>query len=274
MADSPLDTTVRPDPWAALRDVTDARIALGRSGGSLPTKALLAFQTDHAMARDAIYTKLDSEAVGQALETLADEFNADYLGGFDSQADDRDTYLQRPDLGRKLRDDQRNKDKRATSDDTLLVVVADGLSATAVNTNACAFLKAWMPALRAYWSGRVELAYANQARVALADQIALQRGAKAVVLLIGERPGLSSPDSMGLYLTWAPSEKTSDAERNCISNIRSAGLSYVAGIHKLDYLLRESIRLKASGVVIKDRSDDVMLDQKERNFLLPGVSDD
>lgn len=263
----------KQDPWSKLRDFTDARIALGRTGGSLPTRALLAFQADHAMARDAVYAKLDTQQIEDRLIALSGDFGADYVGGFSSQAEDRDIYLQRPDLGRQLAEST-TAEAKFLIPGSLLVLIADGLSATAVNQNARPFLEQWLPSIQDGWQGTLIFGYATQARVALGDQIAQLQGAEAVVVLIGERPGLSSPDSMGIYLTWAPSQTSNDAQRNCISNIRRAGLGYAAAARKLNYLLQESRRLNQSGVAIKDRSDDHTIEHTQRNFLIPDVTRD
>lgn len=216
-------------PTCSLRRFTQARVALGRVGTSLPTAAHLDFQEAHAAARDAVWSALDPAALG--LDALVVR----------SEARDRREYLLRPDLGRRLRAEDRARLPRTGG---VVVVVADGLCATGVQSQAAALLAAF----GADWPVVVAL----QARVALGDDIAQVMGADAVVVLIGERPGLSAQDSVGLYLTWAPRPGRSDAERNCISNIRPGGLSHADAAAKLHWLLRGARALGASGVALKD----------------------
>jgi ethanolamine ammonia-lyase small subunit len=241
-----------PDPWLSLRRLTPARIALGRAGGGQPTRALLDFSLAHARARDAVHTPLDV--------TMAE---ADILdsGVFGtriawSAAPDRATFLSRPDLGRKLAPESRlvlAASQKQSCD--LAFVVADGLSAAAVQTHASGLLEAMIPSIeRGGWRvGPVVIA--TQARVALGDEIGQILGARAVAVLIGERPGLSSPDSLGVYLTFDPRPGRADAERNCISNIRADGLSYDEAAFKLAWLIGEAFRLRLTGVALKDESD-------------------
>ena len=239
------------DVWARLRAYTPARIGLGRVGGSLPTRALLEFELAHARARDAVRARFDAEALARDLRN----------GGFrepvvvSSQARDRTEYLLRPDLGRALAAESRERLRESRCGGCeLAVVIADGLSALAPMKHA-------MPVLSEFRAGnaglpqQVTVAVANHARVALGDEIGEILGAAAVVVLIGERPGLSSPDSLGVYLTWAPRDGRTDAERNCISNIRPEGLAYEDAARRLAYLLSEARRLKLSGVALKDDSD-------------------
>lgn len=240
---------VENTPWDALRRFTQARIALGRAGNSMPTAPLLAFNLSHAQARDAVHQPLDVSALRTALEA----------SGFDtlsvcSAAPDRDHYLRRPDLGRKLSDDSIAYLRAHAADDVDVVfVVADGLSAYAGTRHALPFLEAIRRRLDGWRIGPVVVA--TQSRVALGDGIGEILRAKIVVMLIGERPGLSSPDSLGVYITYAPRIGVSDAFRNCISNVRPEGLPYEAGAFKLHYLLNEALRLKLTGVNLKDDSD-------------------
>ncbi|PPQ39940.1 Ethanolamine ammonia-lyase light chain [Rhodoblastus acidophilus] len=234
------------NPWGELRRLTAARIALGRVGTSLPTAAHLDFQYDHARARDAVHRPLDAEAVAAGLRAQ----NLDVLR-VHSAAPDRATYLQRPDLGRRLDDASRVLLHPQPCD--LAFVVADGLSSFAIENHAAPFLATLLPMLKGFALGPVALAL--QGRVALGDEIGALLQAKIVVVLIGERPGLSSPDSMGLYLTWAPEKGRTDADRNCISNIRPEGLAYEAAARKTLYLLGEARRLSYSGVRLKDETD-------------------
>lgn len=248
MDDKPL---VRQDPWQALRRHTRARIALGRVGSSLPTREVLDFGLSHAMARDAVHLPLDTDALRQAIESLGHE-----TVEVASRAADRHTYLLRPDLGRRVapEDVERLRAQARQPGPDLLFVVGDGLSSLAVARQAAPLLAE----VQAHWpegwrSGPVVIA--RQSRVALADEVGEALGARMVAMLIGERPGLTSPDSLGVYLTWAPKVGCHDAQRNCISNIRPEGLSYAAAAHKLLWLAREAGRLQLTGVALKDESD-------------------
>jgi ethanolamine ammonia-lyase small subunit len=249
---SPTDATpVLPDPWTALRAFTPARIALGRTGASQPTAALLAFSLAHAQARDAVHEAFD--AASMSIELQADGVQTIVVH---SRATDRPMYLRRPDLGRRLDaascDRLREVASGATAPPDLVVVVADGLSALAVTRHAQPLLKAIRAQLPGWTIGPVVLA--EQARVALGDDVGELLGARAVALLVGERPGLTSPDSLGIYLTWAPRVGRSDAERNCISNIRPEGLSYEQAAVTLAGLLEGAKRLGASGIMLKDET--------------------
>ena len=238
------------DPWHALRAHTPARVALGRSGVSLPTQELLRFGTAHAMARDAVHLPLDVAALRAQLE--ADGWPTLCLH---SAAPDRATYLLRPDLGRRLSDNATAVLARHTPPGgcDLLLVVGDGLSSLAVTRHAAPLLAAVRRLAPAAWRiGSVVIA--EQARVALGDPIGEQLGARLVAVLIGERPGLSSPDSLGVYLTHAPRTGRTDAERNCLSNIRPEGLGYEAAAHKLVWLCAEALRLGLTGIGLKDNS--------------------
>lgn len=237
-----------PDPWEALRKRTAARIALGRAGAALPTAALLAFELDHARARDAVHRALDVAALTAELQPLAARTLRVH-----SAAVDRATYLLRPDLGRRLDDESRAR--LASSDAAacdVLFVVADGLSAVGVQSHAAALLAAVLPLLDGLAIGPVVIA--EQARVALGDEAGAALRARAVVVVIGERPGLTSPDSIGLYLTFAPRVGRHDAERNCLSNVRPAGLPPAVAAAKLAWLLRAALRLSLSGVALKEDS--------------------
>lgn len=256
------------NPWRRLRQFTDARIGLGRSGVSLPTRELLEFQLAHAQARDAVHTPLDFATLTSALEKLAQEFsilNKERPALVHSQADDRLVYLQRPDLGRRLSEDSRQvlikKQQTPAKPFDLAIVIADGLSATAIAENALPFIRALAQGM-AQENDNISLApitLVEQGRVAIGDDVGELLNARAVLVMIGERPGLSSPDSLGLYLTWAPQRGLTDDKRNCISNVRKAGLSYTEAVRKLLYLLHEARRLQCSGVAIKDRSDDSVI---------------
>ena len=221
-----------------LRRFTPARVGLDRAGNSLTTSELLRFQLDHARARDAVFEELDPRALG--LEHVLVR----------SAARDREEFLRRPDLGRRLSQESRALLRRGDYDATL--VIADGLSATAVHRHAAAVVNALAPLLEADQWKLAPLTVAIQARVALGDEIGEALGAKVSVMLIGERPGLSSPDSLGIYLTWDPRPGRTDAERNCISNVRTEGLAYELAARKLHSLMTQARRLRISGVSLKD----------------------
>ncbi|MDO8774667.1 MAG: ethanolamine ammonia-lyase subunit EutC [Burkholderiaceae bacterium] len=264
------------NPWAALRQFTDARIALGRAGVSLPTDAHLDFQLAHAKARDAVHLALDAPQLAQSLDAARGD-QAPCLT-LHSAAADRTTYLQRPDLGRRL-----DAASRAALDALeppaqapsprpydLAFVVVDGLSALAIEQNAVPFLRILQARIAAENWSIAPICIVEQGRVAIGDEVAERLGAKAVVVLIGERPGLSAPDSMGLYLTWMPRVGLLDASRNCISNVRPAGLGFDEAAYKLHYLLSQARQRQLSGVELKDETgggpDRVTANQK--NFLL------
>jgi ethanolamine ammonia-lyase small subunit len=247
-----------PDPWQALRRHTPARIALGRSGAGLPTAELLRFGAAHAMARDAVHEAVDWPALATALQAA----------GWDtldvhSRASTREDYLRRPDWGRRLQgEDAQALAARVAGEGEppldIALVMGDGLSAAAVQAHALPTLQALREALQgAFRLSPVVLA--RQARVALADEVGELLRAAVVLILLGERPGLSAPDSLGAYLTFAPRVGRSDAERNCVSNIRPEGLAPAQAGQRLAWLLRESLRLKLSGVGLKDRSDEPLL---------------
>ena len=262
------DDIVAANPWQSLRRFTAARIALGRSGVSQPTASQLEFQLAHARARDAVHLALDHKALA---EQLSEACGLPCVN-LHSAAENRHIYLQRPDLGRKLDEASRAALAGANAACDLAFAIADGLSALAIEQNAAPFLRALMVRLsaeQAQWR-IAPLAIVRQGRVAIGDEVAYLLGARAVVVLIGERPGLSSPDSMGLYLTWAPQPGLTDASRNCISNVRPAGLTCEAAAFKLHYLLSESRKRQLSGVALKDETagESAALEAPQRNFLL------
>lgn len=248
---TPAESAARDlDPWQRLRQFTRARIALGRTGHSQTTDAVLAFGLAHAQARDAVHLPLDVGAVTAVLDTAGLEHVAVH-----SAAPDRTHYLRRPDLGRCLDDASRERlaaARKAEAPDVVFVI-ADGLSALATQTHALPLLDATRQRLPQPWRiGPVVVA--EQSRVALGDEIGELLGARQVVMLIGERPGLSSPDSLGIYLTYAPRVGRTDAERNCISNVRPEGLAYAQAADRLAFLLRGAAALGRSGVDLKDDS--------------------
>ncbi|NYF80035.1 ethanolamine ammonia-lyase subunit EutC [Granulicella arctica] len=238
-----------PDPWHHLSKWTAARIALGRVGASTPTRAVLDFTMDHARARDAIQTalqvdKLDKELDDRGFRSLRAR----------SRAHDRAEYLRRPDLGRMLAPECLVQlENPQTQTRLLTIVIADGLSALAPMQHALPLVEMLREALSSWVLDSIVLA--TQARVALADEIGQVRGAEATIILIGERPGLKSADSLGAYLTYHPRPGRTDAERNCVSNIRPAGLSYAHAALKLLHLLEGARTLSRSGVDLKDESD-------------------
>jgi ethanolamine ammonia-lyase small subunit len=239
------------NPWTALRRFTAARIALGRAGVSQPTASQLAFQLAHAQARDAVHLALDVARLGRALE---DELQLTNIA-LHSAADSRHVYLQRPDLGRRLHPASRALLRPQPGGVDLAIVLADGLSAPAIEGNALPFLRALLPRIAQEGWTLAPPAIVEQGRVAIGDEVGEALGARAVLVMIGERPGLSSPDSMGLYLTWAPRVGLTDERRNCISNVRPAGLGHEAAAAKLHYLLAQARRRGLSGVGLKDESD-------------------
>jgi ethanolamine ammonia-lyase small subunit len=239
------------DPWINLRQFTEARIGLGRSGSGMPTTEVLKFSMAHAQARDAVKTPIDWSGVEKDLQALGLE-----TLHIASAAPDRDTYLRRPDLGRRLGPESRQALAEVSpSSCDLAIIIGDGLSSTAVTANAVSTVAALLPLARqSEWRlGPVLLA--TQARVALSDEAGEFLKARAAVMLIGERPGLSSPDSLGAYLTWEPRVGRKDGERNCISNIRNGGVSADEAAFKIAWLLREAFRRRLTGVSLKDESN-------------------
>ncbi|WP_191831420.1 ethanolamine ammonia-lyase subunit EutC [Pseudomonas fluorescens] len=252
-----MDNTPQHDnsanPWLELRRLTPARIALGRTGTSLPTGAQLDFQFAHAQARDAVHLAFDH----QGLRSQLNERQRDSLL-LHSAAADRDSYLQRPDLGRRLHPDSvqllREHAQANPGGVDLAIVVADGLSALAVHRHTLPFLARFEEQSAAEGWSTSPVILVEQGRVAVADEVGELLGAKMTVILIGERPGLSSPDSLGLYFTYNPKVGLTDAYRNCISNVRLEGLSYGMAAHRLLYLMREACRRQLSGVNLKDEA--------------------
>lgn len=263
---------IHTDPWASLRAFTAARIALGRTGTAIPLQEVLSFRMAHAHARDAVYSLLQVEPLTQQLTALGLPVNQ-----LHSQAADRHEYLQRPDKGRRLNEGsvaqlmgnnsfgegipttvvQTNISNQApsayNSDASIAIVLADGLSATAVNHHGVPLLSQLIPLLQNINLRLLPVSLVQQGRVAIGDEIAMLQQATLVVVLIGERPGLSSPDSLGIYITYQPRVGLTDEARNCISNVRPEGLSYQAAADKLYWLIRESLRLRVSGVDLKDQ---------------------
>ncbi len=233
-----------------LRHLTPARVGLGRAGAGLPTKALLEFTLDHARARDAVHASFDVAAVISGLGELG-------LAAFDvrSRVRDRSEYLRRPDLGRALdQASQRLLASKSGNPCRLAVVVGDGLSPTAVNAHAVRLVRSLIAQLAVDGIEIGQTVVASGARVALGDEIGSILEARMMVMLIGERPGLSASDSLGAYLTFAPRPGLTDAERNCVSNIHGAGLSYDEAAFRIAWLVREGLAREVTGVALKDES--------------------
>ncbi len=239
--------------WPGLRGLTAARIGLERSGASLATRPLLDFRLAHARARDAVHATVDVDALRQSLRPALPA----PLLVVASQAADRQAYLLRPDLGRRLAPGAAPVLTPHAGRYDLAIVLGDGLAAQAVQRHAGPLLGALLPALRGWALAPPVLVLG--ARVAAADGVAATLGAGAVLMLLGERPGLSAADSLGAYLTWAPGAATTDADRNCVSNIRPEGLGYAEAAHRLAYLLGRMRALGVSGVAVKDESGGVGL---------------
>jgi ethanolamine ammonia-lyase small subunit len=237
-------------PLKSLRELTPARVALGRAGASMPTDALLAFTLDHARARDAAHGSFDTARLVEGLTGLGLQ-----PVSVSSQVRDRGDYLRRPDLGRML--DPASRDvltDQGAGPCQLAILVGDGLSPAAVNVHAVALIRNLGPRLKETGIGIGRTVVASGTRVALGDEIGAILGARMVVMLIGERPGLSAPDSLGAYLTFAPRVGLTDAMRNCVSNIHGAGLSYDEAAFKIAWLVREGLSRQVTGVALKDES--------------------
>jgi ethanolamine ammonia-lyase small subunit len=246
MARPPAETDPR---WAMLRRLTPARIGLARSGVALATREQLAFQRAHAEARDAVHDRLDPAPLVAALTARG----LDALA-LHSAATGRSIYLARPDLGRRLDEPSRDRLDGCSRGHDLVLVLADGLSARAIERHALPLLDLALPPLRrdAWRIGPAIVV--EQGRVAIGDEIGGALDGALVAVLIGERPGLSAPDSLGVYITWAPRPGRSDAERNCLSNIRPQGLGYAEAASRLVFLLGEARRLRLTGIALKDAS--------------------
>ncbi|RXJ86679.1 ethanolamine ammonia-lyase subunit EutC [Arcobacter sp. CECT 8985] len=276
--------------WDVLKEFTEARIGLGRVGVNLPTNELLAFQLAHAQAQDAVHLPLDVESLSQELNNMPIDMkllnNQITETGLiqdgctpillHSKAQNRSIYLQRPDLGRRLDEHSINLLKNFSNEDTtydLAIVIVDGLSSFAIKENAVKYIQKLTSSLaneQDSWK-LAPITIVQQGRVAIGDEVGSLLNAKAVMVLVGERPGLSSPDSLGLYLTYNPKVGLTDAYRNCISNVRLDGLSYDEAVNKSMYLIKESRRVKLSGVNLKERTQDNIIENsfdEEKNFLI------
>jgi ethanolamine ammonia-lyase small subunit len=247
-----------------LRDFTPARVEIDHTGHSLKTADLLALRAAHAQARDAVEKILDTDdVIGQVSSRFPDHVVVH------SEAQDRTTYLHRPDLGRRLDEQSRKLISSRHGNYDLVFVLADGLSAAAVEKHAARVLYALKAGLaKADWS-IAPVVVVEQGRVAIGDEIGHLLGARQSLVLIGERPGMSSPDSLGAYLTWDPHRGVSDACRNCVSNIRDGGLSHEEAAHKILFLLAEARTRKLSGVLLKEDADQLL--KAESINLLPST---
>jgi ethanolamine ammonia-lyase small subunit len=259
IAPPPAPGSAEDEAWAGLRRLTAARIGLARSGASLATGPLLEFRLAHARARDAVHARLDEErlradlaALGLPVLTVA------------TPVADRPQYLMRPDLGRRLAPDaDAVLHGHAGSGHDVALVITDGLSARAVERHAVPLLAALLPQLQAGGWRVAPLTLVRHGRVAIGDAVAQQLAARMVAVLIGERPGLSAPDSMGAYLTWQPGPHTTDANRNCISNIRPEGINPAGAAFKVMHLMRAMQAREMSGVALKDETERLLLGGSE-----------
>jgi ethanolamine ammonia-lyase small subunit len=239
--------TTHDSPLNPLKEFTAARVGIGRTGTSIPTKQSLAFKLAHAHARDAVYSVLDIDGLSNDIK----QFNLPVII-LHSKAGNRAEYLQRPDLGRKLKKSSANQLKEYAGDYDVSIIIADGLSAAAINENVIGLLNHLIPLFTAANLKLAPVCFVEQGRVAVSDKAAHLLNAKLSVILIGERPGLSSADSIGAYLTYGPKPGLTDESRNCISNIRPQGLMFKPAADKIFYLIQEAFRMKLTGIGLKD----------------------
>ncbi len=239
---------VTPDPWVALQTFTDARIGLGRCGSSLPLAEILDFKLAHARARDAVHQPAQ-------LEELQTQLAADGIPAIllTSSIVDRMEYLTRPDKGRTLSEQSKEQLQAQQSDYDICIVICDGLSAPAIHESATAVVSGFMQIIAQTRLTVAPICMVKNGRVAIGDEIGSMLGAKITIMLIGERPGLSSPNSLGTYLTYNPKPGTTDEARNCISNIRNGGMSVSDAVRKIAYLVEMGLQLKKTGVELKDK---------------------
>lgn len=244
-------TIVNADPWAKLRQFTDARIALGRTGVSLPLQECLQFKLAHAKARDAVYQRVDAKDISSAFDRLQRP-----LVSLNSRVSSREEYLSRPDKGRQLDTFSQERLQNQEKGFDLCIVICDGLSAPAIYQNAIPFADGLLKIIEQTTLTAAPVCFVGNGRVAVGDEVGNLLQAKMVVTLIGERPGLSSPNSLGAYLTWNPKPGLTDESRNCISNIRQGGLQVAEGIRKAAYLIERAFEIRKTGVELKDNMDD------------------
>lgn len=251
--------------WQELAALTPARIGLGRTGSAQTTAQTLRFALAHATARDAVHTPFDAERLAAEIAGLGPDTVV-----VESAAPSRQAYLLRPDLGRRLGEASRARLAALAGDPVdLALVVGDGLSSSAVDAHAAAVVAALLPHVAREGWRLGPVVVARQARVALGDEVGGILGARLALVLIGERPGLSSPDSLGLYLTHAPQPGRHDGERNCISNVHGAGLSPEVAAYKAAWLMREALARRLTGVALKDESDGGVLGAGAAGMLPP-----
>lgn len=257
------ETIVVEDLWDSLRQFTDARISLGRCGASLPLRENLAFKLAHAQARDAVHQpfKIDDLA-GKLMEKGHDVLT------LQSNVADRSEFLTRPDMGRRLSEESRAALDGSDVGYDLCLVVSDGLSSRAIHENGFPFLDMFLPLAEGAGFNVAPVCLVENGRVAIADEIGERLKARLTVILIGERPGLSSPNSLGIYMTYGPKCGNTDEVRNCISNIRQGGLSIEDGVKKLAYLMETAFGLSLSGVELKDKMTAEYLPFKGKDVML------
>lgn len=248
MKGPPQSPTIIANPWESLRRFTAARIALGRCGSSLPTRELLKFQLAHAQARDAVHASLDAPALATAIGNATGQKTV----VVETLARSRSEYIMRPDLGRQLRQESRSLLEGMRGPHDVCLAIVDGLSATAIERNVFPFVQSLLPALHAAGLSLAPICVVQQGRVAIGDEVGWALGSRLSIVCIGERPGLSSPDSMGIYLTYAPRPGTTDERRNCISNVRAEGLPPARAAQRLLVLAQQALQLQLSGVNLKD----------------------
>lgn len=247
---TPRKTGTLPDEWAALKAYTDARIAPGRTGVSMPLRESLRLNLDHAHAKDAVYSALDMDVLRTQLAATGLPVHT-----VQSRATTRDVYLKRPDFGRLLNDASREQLQQLNLPCAdVSIIIADGLSAMAVMKNAASVVNRLVEQLRKEGYTLAPLVVVEQGRVAITDDIGGLLRPHLAIILIGERPGLSSFDSLGAYITYAPQPGLTDERRNCISNIREQGLSLDIAVDKLMYLIQSAFRLQLTGVKLKDNN--------------------
>jgi len=267
MKDTQYAQSLHEDVWSKLKNFTDARIALGRVGCSVPTKPLLEFQLAHAQAKDAVLQALDIELFIRKLSHLNHQ-----LLLIQSCAVDKETYLKRPDLGRSLSENSRQELQHYQAQNPnkydVVIVMGDGLSARAIDENAPILIEHLIAEFKALKWSVAPLIIAQGSRVALGDEVAQILNAKMLVMLIGERPGLSSPDSLGIYYTYNAHLGCHDAMRNCISNVRPAGLPILVATQRLIALMKKSLQLDFSGVNLKDEHEMTVEHQQHETHLL------
>lgn len=253
---------MNPDAWDDLRQHTKARIALGRAGASIPTQELLDFRLAHARARDAVHSPFDAEELSERISKLG---IACHLAN--TQARDKQEYLLRPDLGRRLDEPSCAALQKLHGVFDLSVIVSNGLSAAAVRQNAVKLISHIIPLAQSLNLRMAPLVIVRNGRVAVQDEIGQILGAKVALIALGERPGLGSAESLGLYFVYSPQLGRKDADRNCISNVRDGGLSPDLAASKVLHLIRQSLNLGISGVHLKDDGESIPAGQ--RSNLIP-----